>query len=105
MANFWAVHNDPNVWPSPEKFDPSRFINDDGSAILEKPKRLIPFSLGKRKCPGETQAIMVMFLYITCILQHFRVLPEEGVTMDPGDAIDRLPNNAKYKLRFVPRKN
>ncbi|KAK8763165.1 hypothetical protein V5799_034226 [Amblyomma americanum] len=105
MANYWAVHNDPNVWPNPEKFDPSRFINDDGSAILEKHKRLIPFSLGKRKCPAETQAIMVLFLYITCILQHFRVLPEEGVTIDPGDAIDRLPNKAKYKLRFIPRKN
>lgn len=103
MANYWAVHNDPSVWPSPEKFDPSRFLNDDGSATCERPKRLTSFSLGKRKCPAETQAIMVIFLYITSILQHFRVLPEEGVAIDIGDAYDRLPTKNKYRLRFIPR--
>lgn len=104
MANYWAVHNDPSVWPNPEKFDPSRFLNDDGSATCERPKRIISFSLGKRKCPAETQAIMVIFLYITSILQHFRVLPEEGVTIDLGDANDRLPSKTKYRLRFIPRR-
>lgn len=104
MANYWAVQNDPSVWPNPEKFDPSRFMNDDGSATCEMPKRLLSFSLGKRKCPAETQAIMVIFLYIAYILQRFRVLPEEGVTIDLGDANNRLPTKTKYRLRFIPRR-
>ncbi|KAH8022454.1 hypothetical protein HPB51_024553 [Rhipicephalus microplus] len=104
MANFWAVHNDPSVWPDPEKFDPGRFLNEDGSATCERPKRILSFSLGKRKCPAETQAVMVIFLYITSILQNFRVLPEDGVTIDIGDENDRLPSKTKYRLRFIPRR-
>ncbi|XP_077528563.1 cytochrome P450 1B1-like [Haemaphysalis longicornis] len=103
MANLWAVHNDPNRWPNPEEFDPTRFLHEDGSATVDRPEHIISFSLGPRKCPAETQAIMLMFLYIVCILQNFRVLPEEGVTIDPGDRLDRLPAKDKYLLRFIPR--
>lgn len=103
MANIWAVHNDPNVWPHPENFDPGRFIKEDGSAICHMPEQLITFSVGKRKCPAETQAIMLLFFYLVCILQEYRVLPEEGVHIDPGDALDRLPTRNKYLLRFISR--
>ncbi|XP_077539605.1 cytochrome P450 2J2-like [Haemaphysalis longicornis] len=46
MANIWAVHNDPYVWSHPEKFDPGRFMNEDGSAICYMPEQLITFSVG-----------------------------------------------------------
>lgn len=47
FANFWAVHNDPTVWKNPSEFDPSRFLNADGSELLPRPEAFIPFSTGK----------------------------------------------------------
>ncbi|KAH8027431.1 hypothetical protein HPB51_005413 [Rhipicephalus microplus] len=44
MANFWAAHFDVNFWKDPEKFDPTRFLNDDGTLMTRKPECLLPFS-------------------------------------------------------------
>jgi hypothetical protein len=46
-----AMHSDPSVWKTPEKFDPTRFCNggeaDDGKATAFL---YIPFSAGPRNC-------------------------------------------------------
>ncbi|CAN7985560.1 unnamed protein product, partial [Ixodes hexagonus] len=46
MANLWAVHMDPNLWKSPEKFDPARFLDERTLRLMPKPEHLIPFSIG-----------------------------------------------------------
>ncbi|KAG0423650.1 hypothetical protein HPB47_000574, partial [Ixodes persulcatus] len=48
MANLWAVHMDPNLWESPETFNPYRFLvlDDQTLKIAPKPEHLIPFSIG-----------------------------------------------------------
>ncbi|CAN7988037.1 unnamed protein product, partial [Ixodes pacificus] len=46
VANLWAAHMDPKYWKNPEKFDPSRFLTQDDSALLPRPECLIPFSIG-----------------------------------------------------------
>ncbi|CAN8016728.1 unnamed protein product, partial [Ixodes persulcatus] len=78
VAKLWAAHMDPKYWKNPEKFDPSRFLTQDGSALLPRPECLIPFSTGKRMCPGEFVATAQIFLCITTLLQKFRVEPEDG---------------------------
>jgi cytochrome P450 family 2 subfamily U polypeptide 1 len=44
MPNMYSVHHDPKYWPNPDKFDPGRFLDDDGKVI--KRDELIPFSIG-----------------------------------------------------------
>lgn len=103
IPNVWAVHNDPTLWKEPSKFDPTRFFKEDGSLIQPKPEHLIPFSIGKRMCPGEILASVEIFLYITCLLQKYRILPEEGKIHDL-DSIDiPLVELNRYKLTFTPR--
>ncbi|CAN7946258.1 unnamed protein product, partial [Ixodes pacificus] len=46
MPNFWAVLMNDSLWENPGKFDPSRFLSEDGSRLLDKPEYLISFSLG-----------------------------------------------------------
>lgn len=41
----YAINNDPELWESPEKFQPSRFINSEGRVV--KPDFFIPFGIGK----------------------------------------------------------
>ncbi|XP_049267026.1 cytochrome P450 2C23 [Rhipicephalus sanguineus] len=82
MANFWAAHFDPKVWRDPHKFDPTRFLNEDGTLMARKPECLLPFSVGQRSCPGETLATVETFLGVTSLLQRFRVLPAGKMPFD-----------------------
>ena len=40
-----------DTWKDPQRFDPERFL--DGEGRFKKDERVIPFSTGKRQCPGE----------------------------------------------------
>uniref|UniRef100_A0A3Q1FYC2 Cytochrome P450 2J6-like n=1 Tax=Acanthochromis polyacanthus TaxID=80966 RepID=A0A3Q1FYC2_9TELE len=44
-----------------------------------KPAAFIPFSAGKRLCPGESLAKMELFLFFTCFMQHFNFSMPAGV--------------------------
>ncbi|XP_040069281.2 cytochrome P450 2J6 isoform X1 [Ixodes scapularis] len=104
LSNFWAVHHDPEVWEHPFDFDPTRFLNADHTVLLPKPAAFIPFSTGRRMCPGETLAIMEIFIYLTTLLQKFTVLPKEGetISMDIHEGITNIPLHSQ-ELRFLPR--
>ena len=60
IPNLFAVHRDPELWPDPLNFNPdANFLvkNSKGEITDQKNQEyLIPFSLGKRSCPGETLA-------------------------------------------------
>ena len=46
IANIYASHLDPSVFPEPETFCPSRFINEKGE--YQRYEAVIPFGLGKQ---------------------------------------------------------
>ncbi|OIW18962.1 hypothetical protein TanjilG_09156 [Lupinus angustifolius] len=56
-----AVHQDPEVYPNPKIFDPSRFD------IARKAGEFLPFGAGTRLCPGNDLAK----LEITVFTHHF----------------------------------
>ncbi|CAK8675809.1 unnamed protein product [Clavelina lepadiformis] len=69
--NIFSAHHDPNTWPEPEKFDPSRHIDENGKFVFSQ--KIIPFSTGGRSCLGESISRMEMFLIFTGMLQKFTV--------------------------------
>ncbi|CAN7984946.1 unnamed protein product [Ixodes hexagonus] len=103
LPNLWAVHMDPTLWENPEVFDPSRFLKEDGSGLIAKPEHLVPFSVGKRMCPGEAASNIQIFLYLTGILQKFHVMPEDGVAIDLSTDCVTFNSPKMQKLRFIPR--
>lgn len=59
------------MFVDPKEFNPNRFLNDDGS--FKTINELIPFSVGKRKCLGESLAKMELFLFISNLFNQFKV--------------------------------
>ena len=68
MPSLTAVLKDSLEWKEPDQFNPSRFIEDEQVKKLEA---LIPFSAGKRQCPGENLVKAELFLFFVGLIQKF----------------------------------
>ncbi|GFU24898.1 cytochrome P450 2J2 [Nephila pilipes] len=102
MANLWAVHHDPRNWEDPDTFKPERFLSPDRKSVVKSP-HYMPFSVGKRACPGENLAYKEMFLYIVAILQKFDVRFPDGFVPNFQGAITITYKPKPFEIRFIPR--
>ncbi|XP_075721410.1 cytochrome P450 2C20-like [Rhipicephalus microplus] len=103
IFNLWAAHYDGNIWREPHRFDPGRFLDKDGVFLPEKLEDVIPFSAGKRSCPGEVFASMEVFLLVTFLLQKYRIVLEKPLQCDLNDPSLSLDKLDHVKVRFFPR--
>ncbi|XP_013393102.1 cytochrome P450 2C31 [Lingula anatina] len=102
LANFWSVFMNEKNWPNPREFRPSRFLDEDGN--LKKIETFIPFSLGKRSCPGETVARQEMFLVVTALVQAFTFhVPEGEAIPDPDGSLGLMYEPPRYRVCARPR--
>ncbi|XP_049535220.1 cytochrome P450 4d2-like isoform X2 [Anopheles darlingi] len=71
----YALHNDPELYPEPERFDPERFSEEAQAA--RPPYSYIPFSVGARNCIGQRYAMLEIKTMLVKVLANFRLLPCE----------------------------
>ncbi|KAL5274877.1 CYP306A1 family protein [Megaselia abdita] len=97
----WAVHMNPLYWDDPESFNPNRFLLEDGS--YKSPPQFIPFQSGKRMCPGEELARIILITYTAHLLKTFKIsLPDDQILdFDGICGITLIPQ--MYKLLFKER--
>ncbi|GMT36791.1 hypothetical protein PFISCL1PPCAC_28088, partial [Pristionchus fissidentatus] len=70
-----VLMTDEEIFPSPYSFKPDRFIDEDGK--LRSFKQFLPFSVGKRQCPGEGLARMELFLFFANLVHRFKMSPHD----------------------------
>ncbi|XP_066268630.1 cytochrome P450 2U1-like [Branchiostoma lanceolatum] len=102
QVNLWSVHHDPETWPEPETFDPTRFLNDEGQ--FQRKAENIPFSLGRRICLGERMARAELLLFYITLLQHFYFkLPEGAARPSEKGLFGITYNPVDFDIVAVPR--
>lgn len=80
----WSAHRNPEFFPEPEKFNPSRW--EDGLAKRLPPGVYFPFGLGGRSCIGKDFGMMEIVLLIAIIFQNFQL------KLVPGHPVEILPS-------------
>jgi len=76
LVGIAQIHDDPAVFPDPDRFDPQRYIGDKPSAFA-----WIPFGGGARRCLGAAFANMEMDVVLRTALRHFTI----ETTTAPGE--------------------
>lgn len=93
----YATHRHPDFWPSPERFDPDRFLPE---AAAERPRfAYFPFGGGPRLCIGNEFALMEATIALAMILQRYRLRPLPGHRVESEVRITLRP---KHGLPMVP---
>jgi cytochrome P450 len=101
LGNIYPVFHDKAYWGDPQVFRPERFIGPDGQ--LTKTERMVQFGLGKRICFGEVLARESGFIYLTTLVQRYKLdLPDEYISKKPNlrllEGITTCPEDFRVKL-------
>ena len=76
LVSLLQLHQDPEVYPDPERFDPQRFLDNKANTFS-----LVPFGGGTRRCVGAAFANMEMDVVMRTVLRHVTI----ATTDAPGE--------------------
>ena len=68
-TNLYSANRDGTVFPNPDKFDPQRFLNPDGTLNADAYKDVIPTGLGPRRCGGAQLWWLEMYTFFASTVQ------------------------------------
>ncbi|KAM3731519.1 hypothetical protein ACB098_12G169500 [Castanea mollissima] len=95
LVNIWKLQRDPRVWSNPSEFQPERFMTTHADIDVRGQNfEYIPFSSGRRSCPGITFGTQVLHLALARVLQGFDMTTMTGEKVDmlegPGIALPKV---------------
>uniref|UniRef100_A0A7C8Z710 Uncharacterized protein n=1 Tax=Opuntia streptacantha TaxID=393608 RepID=A0A7C8Z710_OPUST len=94
MINFAVAEMgwDPKVWEDPMKFKPERFMTGDGQVEFDltgnREIKMMPFSAGRRMCPGMGLAILIMEYFVANLVWKFEWRVAEGHEVDFSEVLE-----------------
>ena len=91
--------HDPRNFTNPEKFIPTRFLDELGH--FQSDVRVCPFSIGLRNCIGKQLAMSQYFIFTTEIIKRFRIVKRAG-DLTPAHSTSTLKVEM-MKISFMPR--
>ncbi|XP_039137439.1 cytochrome P450 81Q32-like [Dioscorea cayenensis subsp. rotundata] len=110
LVNAWKIQRDPKFWDEPNKFMPERFLRTNSEKksdeVVKEGLKMIPFGVGRRRCPGEGLAMRVVALVVGTLVQCFewdRVCDGE-LDMSEGAGLT-LPKIKPLEAIYKPRES
>lgn len=79
MIPIYAIHNDPDIYPNPDSFDPERF--SDENKKNRHPMAFLPFGDGPRNCIGLRFGLMQSKVALIKLLTNFKFSPTKRTTV------------------------
>ncbi|ESQ37088.1 hypothetical protein EUTSA_v10002489mg [Eutrema salsugineum] len=103
LINIWKLHRDPKMWPDPKTFKPERFM-EEKSQCQKSNFEYIPFSSGRRSCPGMNLGLRVVHFALARLIQGFelRKVTSEQLDMAEGPGL-ALPKIKAVEVLVMPR--
>ncbi|KAK8512485.1 hypothetical protein V6N12_075063 [Hibiscus sabdariffa] len=88
FVNISKIHRDPRVWSDPCEFQPQRFLTSHKDVDFKGQNfELIPFSSGRRMCPGVSFAAKVLELVVASVVQGFELKTPLDEAVDMNETI------------------
>uniref|UniRef100_A0A453LVN8 Isoflavone 2'-hydroxylase n=1 Tax=Aegilops tauschii subsp. strangulata TaxID=200361 RepID=A0A453LVN8_AEGTS len=99
LVNAYAIHRDPAAWEHPTEFRPERFEEGKAEGLF-----MMPFGMGRRKCPGEALALRMLGLVLGTLVQcfHWDRVGDTEVDMGEGGGLT-LPKAVPLQAMCRPR--
>ncbi|CAM0870811.1 unnamed protein product [Alopecurus aequalis] len=100
IVNAYAIHRDPAMWEDPDEFRPERFEDGKAEGLL-----MMPFGMGRRKCPGEAMALRMVGLVLAALVQCFDWDRVDDVELDmtQGGVGFIIPKAVPFQAVCKPR--
>ncbi|KIJ65444.1 hypothetical protein HYDPIDRAFT_88479 [Hydnomerulius pinastri MD-312] len=98
----WAISRDPVAFRDPDKFNPQRWLNEEGQ--LHSDMRFCTFGFGRRVCPAQHVVTRSFYITLALLLWSFRIVerPDAPIDMDAfKDGILWRP--LPFEVVFAPR--
>ncbi|EKM58533.1 uncharacterized protein PHACADRAFT_252949 [Phanerochaete carnosa HHB-10118-sp] len=110
VSNAWAILHDPARFPSPDTFDPTRWLTPDGqlSKTTLDATNMAVFGFGRRICPGNDFAMASIWIAMVHILAIYNIekpVDDAGKVVEPsgeytsGFVVHPVPFGAVFKPR------
>jgi cytochrome P450 len=84
MQYFRVCHNDPDLWESPENWNPDRFM---GSGLKDNMSKIFPFGNGRRICPGQALGLLNIKLTVAMMLAKYRFVAKDPARKLTGKSL------------------
>ncbi|CAH1400047.1 unnamed protein product [Nezara viridula] len=99
----WSLHQDPQYFPDPDKFNPERFSQENKDSIV--PYTYLPFGEGPRMCIGMRFGLLQTKVGIVTLLRKFRVEPceETKIPLVMGGASATTASDEPVIIKLVAR--
>ncbi|KAL9450958.1 hypothetical protein AB3S75_012660 [Citrus x aurantiifolia] len=105
FINVWKLQRDPHVWEEPCKFQPERFLTrHKDTDVRGQNFELLPFSSGRRMCPGVSFALQVMQFTLASLLHGFDIATPSNEPLDMGEGLGlTVEKSTPLEVLVAPR--